>query len=823
MIGTKVKGFRHLFRMMSTLHTADIFFKPCKNMVGGTALYCDDKKYSSHYCSNSPYIIIFNYQFANVRFNVSDFNTDVRKEIEGLYSKYGNAWVLTPTPRSYREASQYFSNIIVMPSDFEERYSEFIAANKKAVTDASRYVGGDCNNSSLKYFYAITDGSKNFFSWAVKAYIKTRISVYTIDWIMGWNSKYSQLSNKLKKNTITAYTSHEDFVDIIQELITLRRNKRANDVISTFNTAQKKALKGFNMGIREYDILSKFSKLSLRKKQNFIRKVSTFTDPAEIIKHMSFLTDVHFEWNKESVLNVINNTDNINCEIIIDKDDCLLVKVNDYDTVKRLAKTTNWCISKDKKYWNQYVRSEKGDKQYMLFDFSLKEDDNYSIVGFTTTKNKGITRAHDFQNNNIVSSDRRDMMSEIQSFIAHIARATGIINIYSVLDKNGIDPSILSPSVENKYEWNRNSMFAFLDTCLNGDGGYYIIHEDATRVAFICDNPDIRFFLGDAFLNTQREYNQTMNSDLTVIVFADFAKKGTDPNKLVYGIISHNFSSHEDSCRNLYNEACSVIPQTFDSKIREYDLPYDIICRNKKSIERFYESWHNYELSNVKYLLSDKGVVKRVLNSSVSERNIYMALSDVTFNCYSLDYINVLYDNGIKLSAKLSARRFYDFIQRIYNAMCEFCQNGNTSMVTPSEEMIKNVLDGKVDDQAQSGYVGFYEALDIIMKNDMDAAAPYIIYILSNEHNISPMAEDIFIRILSEKPNILLNEENINSVNKWLKDSASIKFIDKMRELGISPEKYFETVINSIRGKHSSERNLKESTWESAISHSARF
>ena len=81
MIGTKVKGFRHLFRMMSTLHTADIFFKPCKNMVGGTALYCDDKKYSSHYCSNSPYIIIFNYQFANVRFNVSDFNTDVRKEI----------------------------------------------------------------------------------------------------------------------------------------------------------------------------------------------------------------------------------------------------------------------------------------------------------------------------------------------------------------------------------------------------------------------------------------------------------------------------------------------------------------------------------------------------------------------------------------------------------------------------------------------------------------------------------------------------------------------------------------------------------------------
>ena len=155
--------------------------------------------------------------------------------------------------------------------------------------------------------------------------------------------------------------------------------------------------------------------------------------------------------------------------------------------------------------------------------------------------------------------------------------------------------------------------------------------------------------------------------------------------------------------------------------------------------------------------------------------------------------------------------------------MCEFCQNGNISMVTPSEEMIKNVLDGKVDDQAQSGYVGFYEALDIIMKNDMDAAAPYIIYILSNEHNISPMAEDIFIRILSEKPSILVNEESLNSTNKWLKDSASFKFIDKMRELGISPEKYFGTVINSIRGKYSNERKLKESTWESALSHSARF
>ena len=79
----------------------------------------------------------------------------------------------------------------------------------------------------------------------------------------------------------------------------------------------------------------------------------------------------------------------------------MVLKVFDFETIKQLAKTTNWCISKNKSYWNNYVSPENNTSQYVLFDFSKKEDDKHSIIGFTVMHNKGITNAHDFTNNNL--------------------------------------------------------------------------------------------------------------------------------------------------------------------------------------------------------------------------------------------------------------------------------------------------------------------------------------------------------------------------------------------------------------------------------------
>lgn len=252
--------------------------------------------------------------------------------------------------------------------------------------------------------YAITDGSKNFFFWAVNAYFKQGIHISTLEKIMAWNENYGTKAKELKKGSITAYTGQCEIISLVREIAHIRNEKRANDVMNMFNTAQKKALKAINLSARDHETLSKFGKLSGKKKLNFIKKMSSVFDASEILKQMAFLSDVHFEWKKESLLEYIDNNENIDCDIILDKGDIVLLKVKDYETVKRLTKATNWCISKDKKYWNEYVEFNPNATQYIIFDFSKKEDDNHSIVGFTSVYNRGITNAHDFENHDMMKA-----------------------------------------------------------------------------------------------------------------------------------------------------------------------------------------------------------------------------------------------------------------------------------------------------------------------------------------------------------------------------------------------------------------------------------
>lgn len=124
------------------------------------------------------------------------------------------------------------------------------------------------------------------------------------------------------------------------------------------------------MSSRDKDTLAKFGKLSSTKKNNFIRKMSTVEDGDEIMKQMAYVVNVHFEWNKDSLIDYITHTENLHAEIVSINGDIVLVKVNDYDAVKYLGKSTNWCISKNKTYWNQYTKDEGQATQYIIFDFS---------------------------------------------------------------------------------------------------------------------------------------------------------------------------------------------------------------------------------------------------------------------------------------------------------------------------------------------------------------------------------------------------------------------------------------------------------------------
>ena len=720
MIGTRLRGFHHLFRLAKKTGELRLFFKSGSDscVSYGVALYVSNDICRNPYAhNNGDYVLIFNDSASNVRMENSHFRgTSIDARINSLRSLFPHVWMLSTEKKNFTEDSCLLKNKIALPSDFENKYAEFCIANKRQMQPIEKYI--NINSAFAKYLFSITNGSKNFFLWAAYSYFKQGISLHIIEKILIWNENYSQLAKNLKKGTITGYTSGRDFFDIIREMAILRRNKRANDVINMFNTSQKKALRELALNDRTYNTLSRFAKLSGRKKINFIKKMSTVSDPNEIIKQMSFLADVHFEWSKESLMDFLKNGDNFNCEVVLEKGDTILLKVNDYETVKRLAKTTNWCISKDKKYWNEYVANRPMATQYVLMDFSRKEDDNLSIIGFTSVHDRGITNAHDFQNKNIMGKNY-STNTHIKSFLSsYISKFITSGNIYDILDRNGIRLSDVVSYEPSPYEWNRENAFAYLESCVDDDD-YYIIYDDGNRVVLVADSSDITYFIGDKCAENFRN-SKYEDAFTQYVVFIDFTKKANDPNKLMFACVSHDLSEHESSASCLRNERCEGVDKTFDSILKEYGLPYDIICRTDDPVERFYNALRYYDLATLGELIKNTEVVNTLKQR---ERNGYVSdtVSNSIFAHTSSDIINLFYDNGMTMAQVCGARRFGNIIARLINNMFENANSGESKfadMHVPSEDEIKAFKDDKIDNYIDAYYIGNFMLLKSILEHE---------------------------------------------------------------------------------------------------------
>lgn len=786
MIGTKAKGFRHIIRVAKTSKEVGFFFKHDFFHVSyGVALYVSKDECANPYmCNGGDYLMIFNNSVSNVKYNDQyHTGTEIGTRIKMLAEKHPNVWVIPVEKRNFNEESSVFMGKVLVPSDFDKKYEEFCEANKKQMQNAVKYAPKD--SCIFRYLFNLSNGSKNFFFWAVGAYFKAQVSLYLIEKILLWNDNYSQLSNKLAKGTITAYTSQKDLFAIVREMAKLRRDKRANDVISMFNTMQKKLLREYKLNDRDYETLSKFGKLSAKKKLNFIKKMSTIEDASEILKQMSFLADVHFEWKKESLLEFLKNNENFNCEVVIDRDNIVLLKVKDYETVKRLAKTTNWCISKDKKYWSEYVEHKPNATQYVLMDFSRKEDDNLSIVGFTSVHDRGITNAHDFQNRNLMQGRRISGASEIKSFVSKFIDCS---SIYGVLDKNGIKVSDVVSYEPNHFEWNRESMFKYLRQCIS-DEDYYIIYDDGDRIALIADNDNIRYFFGDAYIENRGLDAGGVNSQH--ILFADFTKKANDPEKLIFGVIKHNFSSHESSCARLYNDKYEPLTQSFDSKLEEYGLPYDIICRTDNPVDRFFNSLSSLELASLKDLIKNKAV-REEINSNYRSGYIRDSIINVTFGYNSSDYIDLFYDNGFTISNVIGARGAADIASRMINTMHDMVRNNfGMTMKVPTPSEIESFKKGEINAYEESMYIGNF--LMLVKMANMEEDGDFFYRLTSAivaRHQVCDLF-DLIMTIICHKVDLSSRLEVAKYISAYAFDFGSPRVVN---------------VINSIKNKS---RDLK--------------
>ena len=728
MIGTNIRGIRHLWRV------SDCSLRKILVRCGERGWDICEVIKTKPDSKIGERMYIFNSCYNENNYSISTLSS-LSTEMHDMLSEVTHSRSLEVVKNFYgfKGCDGLLSEITLLPKSFDEDYASFLKENAKIVKNLTEKYGVNTNDIRVKRIYIYTEGSKYFFQWAMDLYFKAGCSMRTIFNILTWNEHYKQLTKNLSKSTITAYTSQNSINDLMEELAILRNEKRVNDAINSFNTAQKKLLKTNEQSKTDKNTLARFSKLSDTKKTNFIRKVSTINDYQELMRQMRHVTSVHFEWSKDSFMDFIKNVDGINYEVVYENDSVVLVKVTDYETIKQLGKTTNWCISKNKTYWNNYIEHNHGKAtQYMIFDFSKFEDDKLSIVGFTTTYNKGITSAHNFTNDNLMNGGNNMNSLLLKSYLARFDDSN---SIYKILQDCGIDITLVAHYDKPQYKWSYEDLMSYLYECVDKNN-VDIIKYDGNRLVLSVRDENIKYFFGDAYMDN-------ISSDVygeQHIIFADFAMSQYDPNKLIFGIV-YDGGSEGNYCSCMYNEASLSVNVNFDSKLIEFDVPYDIIRRTDDINKRVRNAFTSFNVNMLMDCIKkEKNCLHKAMVEYFEQENIYHTIYQSVINFLSFDYLNIIYDNGHYLNEYMDSSYIAEILKYSFNNLKTVSRQlyRNSVMEKPNEERIKAFYNEELKNRNDVLYVGDYLIIKEIIKrenkNDTDFNSIYR-KILSNIYN----------------------------------------------------------------------------------------
>ena len=805
MIGTSIRSVRHLFRVSGTslktilVKNSNYELDICKVVKFPNGSSFGEMMFIfNHHIHSSPWTcdrIIASADFKE-RFDANDVLDNIRR-------------VIAVNSDNLSYASEYFYEITLLPDSFESDYEKFLKDNNKMVTNLTNKFGIHTKDIMLKILYAYTDGSKNFFQWAVTSRCLNKIPLRTLKNIFTWHDSYKQLAKNLSKGTITAYTSRDSIFKLIEELEELKKEKRINDSINSFNTAQKKLLRTNKLGDNDRQALLRFSRLSEAKRLNFIKKVSSITNFDELLRQLRFATSVHFSWSKESFMDFLENVEGIKYEKVYENNDIVLVKVLDYETIKQLGKTTNWCISKNKSYWKNYVEKHHGAaSQYVIFDFSKREDDKLSIVGFTVMHNKGITAAHNFINENLMGCGIQEP-NFLNSFIDRFNENPH--DIHSLLANDGIDITLVSQYDMPPYKWDEDSLMNYLYECVNRENVDVLKNSEGKMVLSIMDE-NIRYFFGDRYINVIPNEHWEFQH----ILFIDFTKSIYDVDKIQFAIIDG--SSDGEYCLSMYDSGMMQLSiNVFEANLVEFGLPYNTIRRVNDPYSRLKLGLLSYHARIIDSCVTEfrkgfKGVLHKLINKEIGQDTFTRMIIRTVKQYMSFDYLKLVYDNGGKLTDYIANEYVGAILKDLVTCMIGLSET--TTMFKDiegvSEENIKDFYDGNygMDD---TRYVGLFIAVKMIIDNekglpkrDYNTMFHRVLRIIANDHRGTQLYNQL-VDILKDKLDYSVLDDAIYSIidyaifygNEDLK-----KFVGGKAKDSSSVKKRYEDVMSSYENSH---------------------
>ena len=266
------------------------------------------------------------------------------------------------------------------------------------------------------------------------------------------------------------------------------------------------------------------------------------------------------------------------------------------------------------------------------------------------------------------------------------------------------------------YEWNKESFIKYLNECVDEDN-YDIVHDSDNKLAVIVNDQNVRYFLGDNYMNnTNRDTWRRQH-----IIFADFSLPQNDPDKLIFGIVSQNDETYESYVNRMYNEHFDNAGCSFDAKLAEYDLPYDIICRTDDVFNRYRNALMHIEVPIIRQLLENKDLVKAIQRGEgigVSCDAYYQALYASILNYHSFDLLEAFYNKGFTLVELMGEDNVNNLFYTIYDVMYNVKQERDQDMTLPTNKELSKFEQGTLDSYDETLYVGMFQALNMLIEHE---------------------------------------------------------------------------------------------------------
>lgn len=295
--------------------------------------------------------------------------------------------------------------------------SEVIYSKKQINPLVEKYKINVEKNMIFQSLITMFKEQTNYQIWAIKAVFENVTNIDEIQRIKVWEENNKTEIKNLIKGNIILYKTPSDFKQLADEMRGLDMLKFVKDSINKFNTNQRAMLKkeiltgidnglkalGTSKFLRWYEIFRKMSTLVRHRQEKLISTSSAINDDISFLKHHieSALAE-SYEWDKEDMLGFMarNASD---CSVVHNEGNIVVINVPSFKSSKIMCGNgrTGWCLTREDRYFNQYVKDVRDAKQYFFFDFSKPENHELAHIGFTVRSGYGITNAHSTKNSNL--------------------------------------------------------------------------------------------------------------------------------------------------------------------------------------------------------------------------------------------------------------------------------------------------------------------------------------------------------------------------------------------------------------------------------------